>query len=296
MALAEGFPDAPARRDGAGAGAHPADAAAGSENFPVASRLLAPRLRGAVVAFYRFARSADDLADDPALPPARRRAGLLALELGLSGVAVPGGATGLALRGALGDEMPQADAARAAAAALMAAFHRDSAGPTRCADWADLMGYCRASAAPVGRFLLAIHDEGPAPRAPSDALCAALQVLNHLQDLGADWRDHGRRYLPGDWMAAEGAAGADLGAPALTPALARVVARTLEATDALLDDAAPLPGRIAARGLRAQAAATLALARRLRARLGAADPLAGRVALGRGDFARAGLRGLGALL
>jgi squalene synthase HpnC len=258
------------------------------ENFPVASRLLPPRLRGRVLAFYRYARAADDAADDPHAAPALRLARLRALEDGLTGAR--GDGPGAALRAALGDAPHDAEAL-AAARDLMGAFRRDAIG-IACADWADLMDYCDASAVPVGRFLLAIHEERAAARAPSDALCAALQVLNHLQDIKADWRDLGRRYLPGDWMAEAGAGPSDLRAPATGPALRRVIDRTLSGCDDLLAVAAPLPGLIAARGLRGQACATLSLARRLRARLGAGDPLAGRVAPSRLDFLTAGAAGL----
>ena len=266
-------------------------AAAASENFPVASRLLPRRARAKVVAFYNYARAADDAADDPAAGPAERLARLDALEAGLDGRG-QGAAEGRALDAALA---PSDAAARDAARDLLVAFRRDARG-IACADWADLMAYCDRSAVPVGRFLLAVHGEPSAAHAPSDALCAALQVLNHLQDIAEDRRLLGRRYLPGDWMAAEGATGADLVRSAASPALRRVLDRCLDATDDLLDAAAPLPHRILSRGLRAQAGATLALARRLSSLLRAGDPLAARVALRRTDFVRAGLSGLRAAL
>lgn len=274
-----------ARRDGATAGASPAiDGAARTENFPVASLMLRPAVRCKVVAFYNYARAADDAADDPRLSPGERTDALRALELGLDGGR--GDPRGRTLREAVG-EGPELAFARD----LMRAFHRDAVG-IRCRDWADLMSYCEASAAPVGRFMLAVHGEAGAARAPADALCAALQVLNHVQDIAADRRDLGRRYLPGDWMDETGAREEDLTAAALTPALRRVLDRTLYECDALLEAAAPLPARIASRGLRAQAATTSALARRLAARLRVEDPLAGRVRPSRPDFFHAGLAGL----
>jgi squalene synthase HpnC len=265
------------------------DPAAASENFPVASRLLRRDVRPKVVAFYNFARAVDDAADDSASGPERRTAMLDALAFGLEGGA--GEARGVALRAALAGGGPGDARALDAARALFPAFRRDAHG-TRCADWDDLMGYCEASAVPVGRFLLAVHDEGPEAEAPSDALCAALQVLNHLQDIAQDRRMLGRRYLPGDWMAEAGATDEDLTASAASPALRRVIDRTLDATDDLLARAAPLPGRIAARGLRAQSAATLSLAHRLATLLRTGDPLAARIKPSRSDFARAALVGL----
>ncbi|EKE43821.1 hypothetical protein OCGS_2155 [Oceaniovalibus guishaninsula JLT2003] len=259
--------------------------AARNENFAVASRLLPRHVAPKVVAFYNFARAADDCADDPTASASVRLAALEALESGLLHGHPDN--PGAALRRTLGGSGAALDAARD----LLAAFRRDATG-IACADWSDLMGYCASSAVPVGRFLLIVNDAGRAAQPPSDALCAALQILNHVQDMGDDWRLLRRRYLPGDWMAEAGADDADLAAPTLTPALRRVVQRTLDASDALLRDAAPLPRRIATRGLRMQAAATIFAARRLSARLRAGDPLADRIALSRLDFARAGLQAL----
>ncbi|MEM7642501.1 MAG: squalene/phytoene synthase family protein [Pseudomonadota bacterium] len=265
------------------------DQAARQENFPVASRLLSRRLRGRVVAFYRYARTADDIADDPALGTADKSERLQSLEDGLDGRGRS--AVALALREALDGTGVGDASALAAARKLLVAFRRD-AGGIACVDWDDLMAYCDASAVPVGRFLLAIHGEAADTHDPSDALCAALQVLNHLQDMAEDHDRLGRRYVPGDWMVQHGATDADLTAPKLSGGLRAAVGRTLDATDALLVRAAPLPGRIQSRGLRAQSAATLALARRLAVRLRRGDPLASRIALTRFDFLRAGLVGL----
>ena len=293
MALAEEL-GAGSLREGRDRAAGALHSAARRENFPVASRLLPRAARGRVIAFYDFARTADDAADDPRLDAAGRTARLAALERELTGSGGTDG-PGTALRAALGEgRAPRDAAALEAALGLLPAFRRD-ARDLPCGSWDELMDYCDSSAASVGRFLLAVHGEGPAAQRPSDALCAALQVLNHLQDMGEDWRLLGRRYLPGDWMAEEGAGDDDLSRPDMTPALRRVADRGLDRTDALLAEAAALPGRIASRGLRAQAATTLHLARALAARLRRGDPLAGRIALGHGDFARAGLRGLWAL-
>lgn len=261
------------------------NAAAARENFQVFSRLLPRHVSGKVVAFYNFARAADDCADEPDTSADRRLSGLDWLEAGLLGTRTDN--AGATLRRTLGEDA----AALSCARDLLGAFRRDAHG-IRCADWADLMDYCAHSAVPVGRFLLIVNREGPVTHVPADALCSVLQVLNHLQDASVDWRRLGRRYLPGDWMTAAGASDADLAAPALTPALKRVVHRTLDACDDLLAEAAPLPGQIATRGLRVQAAATLAVARRLAARLRLGDPLAGRVAPSRVDFLRAAASGL----
>jgi squalene synthase HpnC len=229
---------------------------AADENFPVASRLIAPRLRPTVAAFYAFARAADDVADAPKLTPEEKRRRLDRYEAALDGGEGP--APALRLRAALAARGLDAASARR----LLDAFRQDAA-VGRYRDWDALMRYCALSAHPVGRFLLALHGEGPEAERPSDALCAALQVLNHLQDLKDDFRKLDRVYLPGDWLRAEGLEVEALAAPAASPALRRVIDRALDGCDALSKAAAPLPKRLRSRRLAVQAAATLALARRL---------------------------------
>lgn len=261
------------------------------ENFPVASRLLPAPLRPSVRAFYEVVRAADDVADDPHLAAPEKHARLDAIEAGLRGGPGPGHTAdlraALAAAGQPGLERH--------AIAMLAAFRADVAA-TPCADWAALRGYCRASADPVGRFLLDLHGEAEADRAASDALCTALQLLNHLQDLGEDRRDLGRIYLPADWIADAGASPADLDRDRLTPALRRALDRALDEADALLAHAARLPATIRSRRLRAEVSVILALARGLSRRLRHADPLKARVAPARPDHARAALAGLAALL
>ena len=282
------------RRDGTAPwplAAPPRDAAeaAAGENFPVVGLLTrGPRAR-AVRAFYAFARGADDVADDPGARPAAKLARLDAFERGLDG---GGAAQGAVLRAALAG-LAQGERALGAARALLGAFRQDARGAAY-PDWDALAAYCAMSADPVGRFLLAVHDEDPRLSRVSDPLCTALQVLNHLQDMRADRDRLGRVYLPADLLAAAGADEAQLSAPTLGPGLRRSVDDALDRCDALLARAAPLPRAVRSRALAAQAAATLHLARRLSARLRVGDPLATRVRASRADVAAAGLRGLAA--
>jgi hydroxysqualene synthase len=155
------------------------------------------------------------------------------------------------------------------------------------------MLYCRFSAAPVGHFLLDLHGEDRRSRPAADALCAALQVLNHLQDCAEDYRRLDRVYLPLAWFEAEGAAVADLAEPAASPALRRVLDRVLDRVDELLVHARPLGGAIADRRLRLQAEVTVAVALRLARRLRHRDPLRTRVRLSRLDYALAVTSGTG---
>ncbi len=264
--------------------AAPASRRARGENFPVGSRLLRRELRPHVARLYAFARAADDVADAPDLAPGEKLRRLDAFEAALGGGAGP--AEAVALRASLAETGVTDRHARD----LLLAFRRDAV-EGRCADWAALAAYCAHSAHPVGRHMLDLHGEDAAARPASDALCAALQVLNHLQDLGPDRRRLDRVYLPLDWMARAGAGVGDLDAEAASPALRAVIDRALDATDALLARAAPLPRLVASPRLAGECAAILGLARRLSARLRRADPLAARVALSRRDFAGAAAAG-----
>lgn len=192
------------------------------ESFPVALRWLAGRERAAILAFYRFARVADDWADTPdaALSVERRLAGLTQVR-----------AEAL---GALAFCPP----ALTALEALLPAFEADARGDLP-EDFGATVVACRASSVPVGRFLLDLHGESPLLYPASDALCLALQLLNHLGDDGADRVRWGRPYLP------------EAAAPALRALL-----------PALLERSAVLPLLIRAPGLRRQAAATVMAARR----------------------------------
>lgn len=258
---------------------------AADENFPVGSWLLPAALRPHVAAFYAFARAADDVADDPGLDAAAKLASLDRMARGL----VEDGEEGVAgrLRRSLAASGVPADHALA----LLDAFRQDAV-QQRYDDWAGLMAYCDLSAAPVGRFLLDLHGEARSLWPAADALCAALQVLNHLQDCGRDRRDLDRVYLPLDWMAAAGAAIADLDAPSTGPGLRRVLDRCLDGTDALLDRARPLAGRVRSRRLAMETAVIQRIAERLAAALRRGDPLARRVALGKPAYLRAAAGGL----
>ena len=249
-----------------------------SENFPVGSWLLPRRLRRHVAAFYRFARSADDIADSPDLTREAKLAGLAQMRDAIR--------TG-------GDD--RVDPIRASAAEtgigldecrdLLVAFERDARNQS-CESWADLLDYCRYSAHPVGRYLLRLHGEDPVTHVPGDALCAAFQVLNHVQDCGDDWRNLQRLYVPARWIAAAGGT-ARFFDPAEAALRRPVLDRCLDGSDRLIEIAERLPGPMKSRGLKAEVAVMLSLVRRLSARLRAGDPLQARVALTKGDFLRA---------
>ena len=241
------------------------------ENFPVASKLVRPELRPAILAFYRFARAADDVADHETAEPDRKLMLLARFEAGLHGD--PAGAPeGLALKPAL--------AARGLsdrhALDLLKAFRRDVT-QQRYADWDDLMDYCRYSAAPVGRFVLDLHDEPQALWPANDALCAALQVINHLQDCAKDYRQLDRVYIPQDTLSAHGLTVEALAEPRASVALRTVIAGLADRTRGLLEQSRPFAGAIADRRLAFEVGVIQSLADSLVLRLMQRDPLSERV-------------------
>ena len=252
-----------------------------TENFPTASLILARPVRARVMAFYRFVRMADDIADSATIAPADKLARLDAMGAALADPATT---------------FPEAAQMHALAvgtdeATLMLDAFRQDARQARYEDWAALEHYCARSANPVGRMLLRLHDvASDAGHAASDGLCTALQVLNHLQDLVDDRAAIGRVYLPQSWMALAGGEAAffDPG----NPHRREILDAALDRVEEQLDRAQNLPRLVAgAWRLAWQSSITIALARRLLVKLRAADPVLGRVALGRPDFARAALAG-----
>lgn len=259
---------------------------ASGENFPVGSLLLPAKTRPHVAAFYALARAADDVADDPALDPGQKTARLDLFERTLADGFEDGPPEALAhRRSAEATGVPVRHALD-----LIRAFRQDTV-KSRYASWDDLMGYCALSASPVGRFLLDLHGEDPALRRHSDPLCDALQVLNHLQDLGSDYLELDRVYLPGDWMRAQGAAVSDLGRDSASPQLRGTIDRCLDGCEELMARARALPVRLRSTRLSMETAVVARLADRLIALLRAGDPLAARVAPARADFLRCGVRG-----
>lgn len=257
----------------------PSGKQAEDENFPVGSALIARRLRPHVMRYYAFARNTDDIADNPDLSPEEKVRRLDLFEAGLRpGTLSPEIATRLR------DSLTETGVETSCASDLLVAFRAD-ATKLRYANWPELLDYCRHSAHPVGRYLLQLHGESAETAGPSDALCAALQVLNHLQDIGDDRRKLDRIYLPADWMEAAGVTLADLDADRETPGLRRVIEQCLDATDGLLDQAQPLAAMTRDRRLAAEVAVIQRLARRLSARLRLEDPLAGRVKHSKWDLA-----------
>ena len=266
----------------------PSGKTAADENFPVGSWLLPRALRPHVAIYYGFARTIDDIADDPDLAPADKVARLDRFAAALTGreTADPRLIKAHRLRAS----MAETGVTVQHGVDLVTAFKRD-ATKLRYADWPDLMSYCEVSANPVGRYLLDLHGESRAGYPASDALCSALQVLNHLQDAQDDYRNLDRVYLPQDWLAAEAIDATALDASRASPGLRRVLDRCLDGTAALLATARMLPDQLADARLAMESAAIVRLAEQLAQHLRARDPLSQRVVLSRPAALGHGLAG-----
>jgi len=260
------------------------------ENFPVASVLVPARYRGAVVAIYRFARAADDIADEGNAPAAaRHRAldafgrGLDAIERGETPVEPPFAALAAVVRehnlpiGLFRD--------------LLSAFAQD-VDTTRYSTFVDVLDYCRRSANPVGRLLLAMYRVDDAQAlAQSDAICTALQLANFWQDVAIDWRKDTRLYLPLEDLDRFGVTLAQIANGVCDERFTRLMAFETARTRSLFDDGRPLMRRLPWR-LGLELAAVIAGGSRVLERIDAVrgDVFTRRPVLGKRDWALLALR------
>ena len=249
------------------------------ENFPVASFMLKREHRAPVMAFYHFARAADDVADNESAPAEERLAVLGAMRATLAGTSDIN-AEALALRGVLAAYKlsPQHGLD------LLTAFEQDCT-VNRMATWDMLIDYCRVSAMPVGRYVLDVHHEDRSIWVASDALCAALQVINHLQDCRKDYRAIDRVYIPLDMLTAAGASVEELGAGRASPALRSVIVEMAQRTLVLLKQSSVFSRQIKDKRLAVEVAIIQRLAESLTRRLITHDPMSERVHHGKAEMA-----------
>jgi len=272
----------------------PSGKRASDENFPVGSMLLASRVRPHVAIFYKFARGADDIADNPHLSPEDKIG-----RLGRMAASVAGRETGdpaLDTAHRMRESLAETDIEPKHCLDLLAAFKQDAI-KQRYGDWSELMDYCELSANPVGRYLLDLHGESQLLYPAADALCTALQVINHLQDVQADYRGLDRVYLPQDWLEREDLDVSVLDLPQANEALRRVLDLCLDGVADLLEAARILPDQLTDRRLAAESAVIVRLAMNLLERFRQGDPLAERVVIPRLVFFRLAVAGaLGAFM
>jgi squalene synthase HpnC len=244
------------------------------ENFPVASWIIHPRHRALILAFYNFVRTADDIADHATLSERGKLNYLDLLEAELLGQ---------------GDSQPEAVNLRRALAQrsmpprhaldVLIAFRMDVT-KLRYENWDEVIHYCRYSAMPVGRFMLDVHGESTSTWAASDALCAGLQINNHLQDCGKDYRDLNRVYLPRDALGLAGASVEELGQGRASAPLLQCLHSLAARTEVLLNESKSLSAEVKDFRLGLEISVIQAFADKIVRLLKVRDPLSERVHLG----------------
>lgn len=258
------------------------------EGLPIATRLMPKRFRAAMLGLFDLARGADTIADDAKLPLEVRCETLIRLRGDLSSHRM--------------EELPlfalrHAHDIRAGimpahfSTALLDAFIQDTF-VNRYYNLPDLQAYCHLSTASLGRGFLAIAQEKNANLESSDALCIALQLLNHWRDIRADYNDLGRIYLPQDWLREAGIAPEDLALNVSSYGLKTVYERLDAHISLLLADARHLSPSISNRRVAIHARWLLACAQSWQKQLRAGDPLYRNISPSKRDVLFAFLRAL----
>ncbi len=211
------------------------------ENFPVASWLLPQHLRKPIEVIYAFARTADDFADEGTLSIEERIALLDSYERELDLIETAG-ISKLSLFRDLAVTIKQHELPLQLFRDLLSAFRQDVT-KTRYVDFDEVMDYCRRSANPIGRLLLLLNRQAETENlARSDAVCSALQLINHWQDVAVDWRknDGGRVYLPLDDLARFGLSERDIASQSNSVAWRNMMAFQCDRARKMMHFGAPL--------------------------------------------------------
>lgn len=251
------------------------DPSEAQENFPVASQLLPAEWRQPILNFYSYVRGLDNIADDPHTKREEIRDELRRVRLGVEEnqpEMLPDWARGYHQR-------IQHDATlKNYGDMLWKAFWQDTE-KQRYRNFSEVIDYCKLSAMPVGRMVLHVSGESSPNIAASDALCAALQLINHLQDAREDYLRLERLYIPQSWLENAGVSEKVFEKAETGPKLRSVFNLWLDEVDKLLRQAGNLPKSIHHRGLRWECRIILAYARALSRKLRKKDVMAHRVRL-----------------
>lgn len=254
------------------------------ENFPVAFKLFERKQRKIICDYYDFARYCDDIADDKRLSSKEKLTRLEQAEKALFGQ----------------DKLPCAEALRAdflaekfdfsVATDLLKAFRQDAEG-FEYQTWAQLLDYCKYSAAPVGRFMLALFDENPSTYMPATALCAVLQIVNHIQDLKEDKTNLGRVYLPLELMRKHKVSAQALVRDSSSKGLQFLLKDILDRCCGLMKDATVLTQIVKSVRLRVYICVTITLTNLLIKKLYNGDVLSAKIRLTTSDKVKGALLG-----
>lgn len=264
---------------------------AADENFPV-GLLMSSKLRPLVQAYYRAARGADDIADDNRLGSQEKLRLLNEYEKAFlnpddAGQAPKAASLGQLFRAENLDASLYTD--------LLKAFRRDAEN-RRPRVWDELIDYCNYSAAPVGRFMLAIHNENPSTYLPAAVLCAVLQIVNHIQDAKYDIISLNRVYLPEDLCSQYGVRDSDLYLTGSSAGLTALKIEILGRLKSMLKDAEILPAIVKSRRLKIELGIIFSLTNCMIDKLERGDILAAEIKLSKWDWIKSaitgGLRGL----
>jgi squalene synthase HpnC len=257
------------------------------ENFPVASWIIHPRHRSLILAYYNFVRTADDIADHASLAADEKLRYLDLLEAELLGNG-DSQKEAVNLRNALAERAMSPRHAQD----VLVAFRMDVT-KLRYENWDEVIHYCRYSAMPVGRFMLDVHGENTSTWTASDALCAGLQINNHLQDCAKDYKNLNRVYLPRDALDASGAAVEMLGEAKSPPALLQCLQALAVRTQSLFGESRMLSAEVKDTRLGIEISVIQAFADRIVRMLQVRDPLSERVHLSPTELLFHSLGGIG---
>ena len=255
------------------------------ENFPVASLLFKKKIRKIITDYYNFARYCDDIADNPKYTTKQKLKDLEIAEQSLFGISEQ--KYGKMLR----EDFLSEKLDFSLATDLLIAFRQD-AEKTTYQTWSQLLDYCKYSAVPVGRFMLAIHDENPSTYLPASALCIVLQLVNHIQDLKNDVKDLKRIYIPEELLVKYKVSKRALTAAKCSKNLHFLLNDVLDRCCGLLKDAEILPTIIKNMRLKIYICITLSLSKILINKLYNHDILEKKVCLTKTDWLLAMIKGI----
>jgi squalene synthase HpnC len=244
------------------------------ENFPVGSWLLPRALRPHIITFYNFARAADDIADTASIDPDERNR---QLDQFIEGITKTNPEYTLPLEPLqMAKSLKETNVSKEYCLDLLTAFKQDVT-KNRYHNWQELIDYCRLSAAPVGRYMIDLHggfrDRTPNNYKASDALCAALQILNHLQDFREDFELLNRVYLPTDMMKTHNVTLEHLNADKTSSALRGCLDDMLDSIDILLSEAKGFPSQLNNLRLGMESQIIINIAIQLSKKLRKSDPI-----------------------
>ena len=225
-----------------------------NENFPV-GMMVSSKLKPLVEIYYHAARFADNIADSNVIEKKQK---LTKLDDIRKAFLFPEAGNNLPLIRNLGKMFVKESLDASLYTDLLKAFEKDASG-IKIQVWEELIDYCRYSAAPVGRFMLAISNESVSTYLPAENLCVLLQIIDHLSDIKEDLSLLGRIYIPSQIMTEYNVRESDLGLSYTKPEVKAMLNDIVKRLEKMQDDAKILPKLIKNFGLRIEVGIILSL-------------------------------------